>query len=58
MQQIEVVDGKALSHRIPLARLKCLSEQRLKKMGARLGGEPPGAQPRQLGEGRDADHRT
>src|SRR6266571_3054795 len=35
--------GRALSHRIPLARLKCLSEKRLREMAARLGGEPGGA---------------
>ena len=31
--------GRAYSHRIPLARLKCLSEKRKKEIVARLGGE-------------------
>ena len=35
--------GRALPHRIPLVRLKCLSEKRLKEMAARLGGEPGAA---------------
>ena len=34
--------GRAYSHRIPLARVKCLSEKRLSEMAARLGGEPGG----------------
>src|SRR5579863_6958781 len=35
--------GIALSHRIPLAKLKCLSDKRRKELAARLGGEPGGA---------------
>src|SRR5438445_7049179 len=35
--------GRALSHRIPLARLKCVSPKRRLEMAARLGGEPGGA---------------
>src|SRR5579863_4732739 len=35
--QADFQPGRALSHRIPLARLKCLSEKRLKEMAARLG---------------------
>src|SRR5579863_729509 len=37
--------GIALSHGIPLAKLKCLSEKRRKEMASRLGGEPGGARP-------------
>jgi hypothetical protein len=32
-----VTSWKSLSHRIPLARLKCLSEKRRLEMAARLG---------------------
>src|SRR6266481_1097002 len=35
--------GRAYSHRIPLANLKCLSEKRQWELAARLGGEPGGA---------------
>ena len=34
--------GRAYSHRIPLAGLKCLSEKRRLELAARLGGEPGG----------------
>src|SRR5437899_529973 len=35
--------GRAYSHHIPLARLKCLSEKRRLELAGRLGGEPGGA---------------
>jgi len=35
--------GRALSHRIPLVDLKCVSPKRRKEIAARLGGEPGGA---------------
>src|SRR5207245_11459610 len=40
--QRAVFRGRALSHRIPLARLKCVSPKRRLEMAARLGGEPAG----------------
>src|SRR6266699_2260629 len=41
--QADLEDGRAYSHRIPLANLKCLSEKRQWELAARLGGEPGGA---------------
>src|SRR5713101_9285397 len=35
--------GRAYSHRIPLAKLLCMSEKRRLELAARLGGEPGGA---------------
>src|SRR6266849_6891723 len=40
---IATSDGRAYSHRIPLAEWKCVSPKRRKEMAARLGGEPGGA---------------
>ena len=36
-------DGRAYSHRIPLAGVKCLSEKRLLELAGWLGGEPASA---------------
>src|SRR5207245_801858 len=41
--QRAVFRGRAYSHHIPLARLKCVSPKRRLEMAARLGGEPGGA---------------
>src|SRR2546422_11660296 len=40
--QCEFGDGRAYSHRIPLAELKCVSPKRRLEMAARLGGVPGG----------------
>jgi hypothetical protein len=37
------INGRGDSNRIPLARLTCFTEKRLKGMSTRLGGEPGGA---------------
>ena len=37
------INGRGYSNRIPLARLTCFTEKRLKGMSTRLGGEPGGA---------------
>jgi len=37
-----VYSGIGGAHRYPLAKLKCLSEKRVRDMNARLGGEPGG----------------
>ena len=47
--QAKTASGRAYSHRIPLAKLKCLSEKRLGELAAWLGGEPGGGRPVESG---------
>ena len=61
---MQIRHGRAYSHRIPLTRLKCVSEKRVKELNLYLGlggaarrrGEETGRAPRVKSDGHDRPH--